>query len=71
MNISEKPYYTARKKLEEMKWIEYVRSENAIYINYDNIYADYKNYLKEKKGGCNDSLLASGSNDRPVLTEKP
>ena len=71
MNISEKPYYNARKKLEEMKWIEYVRSENAIYINYDNIYADYKNYLKEKKGGCNDSLLASGSNNSPVLTEKP
>ena len=71
MNISEKTYYNARKKLEEMKWIEYVEKENAIYINYDNIYADYKNYLKEKKGGCNDSLISFSSKDRPVLKDLP
>ena len=46
MNISEKPYYNARKKLESMKWIEYKEDENIIYINYDNIYSDYDKYLK-------------------------
>ena len=35
MNISEKPYYKARKKLEEMGWIHFDSKENAIYINYD------------------------------------
>ena len=71
MNISEKPYYTARKKLIEMGWIEYNEEENAIYINYDSIYADYNNYLNDKKGSCNNSAIPSSINNRPVLKELP
>lgn len=51
MNISEKRYYDSRKKLQEMGWIQYVEAENVIYVNYDKIYADYRNYQKKKKAG--------------------
>ena len=51
MNISEKTYYNARKALQEMGWIQYVETENVIYVNYDKIYADYRNYQEKKKAG--------------------
>lgn len=52
MKISEKTYYNARKALQEMGWIQYVEAENVIYVNYDKIYADYRNYQENKKAGC-------------------
>ena len=51
MNISEKTYYNARKTLQEMGWIQYVEAENVIYVNYDKIYADYRNYQEKKQAG--------------------
>lgn len=51
MKISEKTYYNARKALQEMGWIQYVEVENVIYVNYDKIYADYRNYQEKKKAG--------------------
>lgn len=51
MKISEKTYYNARKALQEMGWIQYVEAENVIYVNYDKIYADYRNYQEKKNAG--------------------
>jgi len=71
MNISEKPYYSARKKLIEMGWINYDPKANAIYINYDKIYEDYQAYLKSQKSaqGCNDSPISFGTQNSPALNE--
>ena len=73
MNISEKRYYEARKKLQRMGWIQYVEAENAIYVNYDKIYADYREYLKEKNqaGGSDDSPNPFSIHDSPVVKEEP
>ena len=55
MNISEKPYYQARKKLQSMGWIHYDEAQKVIYVNYDKIYSDYKKYLRGKEGGSDNS----------------
>lgn len=70
MNISEKPYYRARKKLESMKWIEYKEDENVIYINYNKIYSDYENYLNNDCADCrNDSPQITQAEEMTVVKE--
>ena len=69
MKISEKRYYEARKKLEEMGWIHYDSKANAIYVNYNKIYADYKEYRENKVRVYNDSPIPVGIHDCPVLTD--
>lgn len=69
MNISEKPYYLAREKLQSMGWIRYVEAEKAIYINYDKIYADYKEYLRNKAEGYDNSTKKKENNDTAGVKE--
>lgn len=72
MNISEKRYYEARKKLQEMGWIYYSGAENAIYVNYNKIYEDYREYLKKRNqaGGSDDSPNTFGIHDSPVVKKE-
>ena len=65
MNISEKRYYEARKKLEEMHWIHYDDKANAIYVNYDKIYSDYKAYQKMNAGSSHNSSIRVSIYDSP------
>ncbi len=69
MNISEKTYYKARKQLEEMGWIHYDDKANAIYINYEKIYSDYKAYKKMNAGGSHSSSIRVSMYNSPDLKE--
>lgn len=66
MNISERSYVSARKKLIDMGWIEH-ESGKHITVNYDKIYDDY-DILLAARGEITSSLKKSPTNKQTELT---